>query len=300
MSVIANGGLLYRPHVVQALPQPSGEQAIAQPPPTRVIQATTAATMRRMLEGVVLNGTGKLAQLDGYTTAGKTGTAQKIDPLTGRYSTSQYIASFVGFAPINNPAVTILVQLDSPEGASGHEGGGVAAPVFQRIASQVLAYLNVPRDVPLIARDAAPGSKDVSAADVSDSDPAQLEASEDSPSEEPAIVPAHPPSVSVKPASLTVKKDPPSQPPTAEFAEGDGIVVPSLEGKNVREVTEISLKLGFTPVLVGTGIVRDQEPDPGAMVRRGGSVTVHFGQPLPPAPVTKKKQVAANFSRSSP
>jgi len=307
MSVIANGGLLYRPHVVQALRQPSGEQAIAQPPPTRVIQATTAATMRRMLEGVVLNGTGKLAQLDGYTTAGKTGTAQKIDPATGRYSTSQYIASFVGFAPINNPAVTILVQLDSPEGASGHEGGGVAAPVFQRIASQVLAYLNVPRDVPLIARDAARGSKEVSAADVSDSDSAQFEASEDSPFDEPAIVPARPASVSVmpasltmKPASLSMKKDQPSQPPTAEFAEGDGIVVPTLEGKNVREVTEISLKMGFTPVLVGTGIVQEQEPDPGAIVRRGGSVTVHFGQPLPPAPVPRKKQATANFSRSSP
>ncbi len=86
--------------------------------------------MRQMLEGVVLNGTGKLAKLEGYTSAGKTGTAQKYDPETGRYSTHDLIASFVGFAPINTPAVTILVQLDSPVGP--HEGGQVAAPVFQR------------------------------------------------------------------------------------------------------------------------------------------------------------------------
>ncbi len=105
--------------------------------------------MRAMLEGVVLQGTGKLAQLDGYTAAGKTGTAQKIDPATGRYSATQLIASFVGFAPINNPAVTVLVQLDSPVGA--HEGGSVAAPVFKRIAEQVLAYRNVPHDVALPA-----------------------------------------------------------------------------------------------------------------------------------------------------
>src|SRR5215470_1985989 len=99
------------------------------------------------MEGVILNGTGPLAHLDGWTAAGKTGSAQKIDPATGRYSRTQLIASFTGFAPINNPAVSILVSLDSPVGQ--HEGGQVAAPVFKRIAEQVLAYLDVPRDVPL-------------------------------------------------------------------------------------------------------------------------------------------------------
>src|SRR6202041_1661552 len=74
------------------------------------------------------------------------GTAQKIDPHTGRYSPNQYVASFVGFAPVNEPAVTILVVLDSPEGA--HHGGEVGGPIFKRIAEQVLAYLGVPHDVP--------------------------------------------------------------------------------------------------------------------------------------------------------
>src|ERR1700719_2109058 len=95
-------------------------------------------------------GSGPLARLDGWTAAGKTGTAQKIDPATGRCSPTQLIASFTGFAPISNPAVTILVSLDSPVGL--HEGGQVAAPVFKRIAEQVLSYLDVPRDVPLNTR----------------------------------------------------------------------------------------------------------------------------------------------------
>ncbi len=112
----------------------------------------TAATLRRLMEGVVLNGTGKLARLNGWTAAGKTGSAQKIDTDTGRYSPTQLIASFTGFAPINNPAITILVSLDSPVGL--HEGGMVAAPVFKRIAEQVLPYLDVPRDVPAGQADA--------------------------------------------------------------------------------------------------------------------------------------------------
>ena len=147
VSAIANGGLLYRPHVVMELRNSGQESPTEQPEPRRVVKETTAASMRAMLEGVVLSGTGTKAQLEGYTSAGKTGTAQKMDPATGRYSTTQLIASFVGFAPINNPAVTILVQLDSPIGA--HEGGSVAAPVFKRIAEQVLAYRNVPHDIPV-------------------------------------------------------------------------------------------------------------------------------------------------------
>ncbi|MDP9148194.1 MAG: penicillin-binding transpeptidase domain-containing protein, partial [Acidobacteriota bacterium] len=113
VSAIANGGLLYKPHMVaeirkaeNVLPVNSGS-AIAEP--RLVIQPETAATLRRLMEGVVLNGTGKLARLDGWTSAGKTGSAQKIDPATGRYSPTQLIASFTGFAPINNPAIAILV-----------------------------------------------------------------------------------------------------------------------------------------------------------------------------------------------
>ncbi|MGH9680462.1 MAG: peptidoglycan D,D-transpeptidase FtsI family protein, partial [Candidatus Acidiferrales bacterium] len=147
VSAIANGGLIDRPHVIRALRHGTQLEETPETLPRRVIRETTAATMRRMMEGVVLNGTGKLARLDGYTSAGKTGTAQKFDINTGHYFAHKLIASYVGFAPINNPAITILVQLDSPVGP--HDGGQVAAPVFKRIAQQVLPYLNVPPDVPV-------------------------------------------------------------------------------------------------------------------------------------------------------
>src|SRR5580698_722164 len=152
VSAIANGGLLYKPQIVAELRRGEKvlppEEPLTPAEPKRVIRPETAATLRQLMEGVVLlGGTGPAAHLDGWTSAGKTGTAQKIDPSTGRYSPTQYIASFTGFAPINNPAVTILVSLDSPVGL--HEGGQVAAPVFKRIAEQILAYLDVPRDVPL-------------------------------------------------------------------------------------------------------------------------------------------------------
>ena len=89
------------------------------------------------MEGVILKGTGKKARLDGWTAAGKTGTAQKIDPATGRYSAHNVIASFTGFAPINDPSVTILVWLDSP-GGWPHDGGSVAAPVSRGSRSRCL------------------------------------------------------------------------------------------------------------------------------------------------------------------
>src|SRR3984893_10274933 len=151
VSAIANGGTWYRPHVIAELRRGSQLLAATGPlapvEPRRVIRPETAATLRRLMEGVVLNGTGTRARLDGWTSAGKTGSAQKIDPNTGRYSPTQLIASFTGFAPINNPAIAILVSLDSPIGP--HEGGQVAAPVFKRVAEQVLPYLEVSPDVPV-------------------------------------------------------------------------------------------------------------------------------------------------------
>jgi cell division protein FtsI (penicillin-binding protein 3) len=105
--------------------------------------------MRQMMQGVVLHGTGKKALLIGYTSAGKTGTAQKVDPATRAYSHTKYVATFAGFAPVNNPAVTIAVVLDSAVGL--HQGGQVSAPVFNRIAQQVLEYLHTPHDIEIPA-----------------------------------------------------------------------------------------------------------------------------------------------------
>jgi cell division protein FtsI (penicillin-binding protein 3) len=309
VSAIANGGLLYRPHVVLALRKGSQRVTPPEPDPRRVVRATTAAALRAMLEGVVLGGTGKLAQLDGYTTAGKTGTAQKIDPATGRYSATQLIASFVGFAPINNPAITVLVQLDSPVGA--HEGGSVAAPVFKRVAEQVLAYLNVPHDVAPptnTLRASRAGQTEATRDDVADFDPVQrgsldgnsgdlpddllnglpngvpttplagaFSGTQAPPRNAPKSASGSPSDFSTVGASAA-SQNVPASPPTVEIAEGAGVPLPSLEGKTVREVIEICQQLGVNPVLVGSGIAEEQEPEAGASLRRGGKVTVHFGR----------------------
>ena len=148
MSAIANGGLLYKPQVVLGL-RPQVQPLAPPPAANRVIREGTAAAMRQMLEGVVLHGTGQLARLDGHSSAGKTGTAQKLDPGTGRYSRTQLIASFVGFAPVNNPAVTILVQAGFAGRAARRRCFGGGSRFSNASPSEVLAYLNVPQDIPL-------------------------------------------------------------------------------------------------------------------------------------------------------
>jgi cell division protein FtsI (penicillin-binding protein 3) len=275
ISAIANGGLLYKPRIIAELRRDEkvvpAEDALATAEPKRVIRAETAATLRQLMEGVVLHGTGPAAHLDGWTSAGKTGTGQKIDPSTGRYSPTQFFASFTGFAPINNPAVTILVSLDSPVGL--HEGGQVAAPVFKRIAEQVLPYLDVPRDVPLNPKLIETAymkraSEDISA--LEDSSTIDFSGQPDPP---PAASQITKPngreqSSAAKPA-LTVAVD-----------QGGDIELPDFSGKTMREVTDIALRLGLEPMLVGSNLATNQSPAPGAKVRRGAKITVQFGTPI--------------------
>jgi cell division protein FtsI (penicillin-binding protein 3) len=276
VSAIANGGTLYRPQVVaevrrsgQILPMPG---LMAAGEPKEVIRPETAATLRRLMEGVILNGTGPLARLDGWTAAGKTGSAQKIDPATGRYSPTQLIASFTGFAPINDPAVTILVSLDSPVGQ--HEGGLVAAPVFKRIAEQILPYLDVPRDVPLSPKLIQASYKNSAmheGADLEDFTPVDFTAQPDQlPSQE-----LHDQAEPAKP-SVTVALD-----------EGGDIAVPDFRGKTMREVTEMCIRLGLEPVLVGSGLAVEESPADEAKVRRGARITVRFGTPEEAAKAVK-------------
>jgi cell division protein FtsI/penicillin-binding protein 2 len=277
VSSIANGGTLYKPHVVAELRR--GDQpmsltgAVAPGEPKEVIRPETAATLRRLMEGVVLNGTGKLARLDGWTAAGKTGSAQKIDPATGRYSPTQLIASFTGFAPINDPAVTILVSLDSPVGP--HEGGMVAAPVFKRIAEQVLPYLDVPRDVPLspkLIQAAYKHPKADESATLEDFTPVDFQAQPDRP-------PAQEKNSQPEPAKPSI---------TVALDEGGDIAVPDFRGKTMRDVTEMCLRLGLEPALVGSGLAVDESPEDGAKVRRGAKITVRFGTSEEAAKATGK------------
>ncbi len=150
ISTFANDGVWVAPRIVSGPVEPQGTPrtvAFHSGPSRRVISSYTAAEMRAMMQKVVLEGTGRKAILEGYTSAGKTGTAQKVDPATGAYSKTKYIGSFAGFAPLNNPQIVVAVILDSAVGL--HQGGQVSAPVFRRIAQQVLEYLHTPHDLPL-------------------------------------------------------------------------------------------------------------------------------------------------------
>jgi cell division protein FtsI (penicillin-binding protein 3) len=144
-SVIANGGWLMQPYVVAEIRSPNGT-TVARFQPTarrRVISSDTARTMTSVLRGVVQpGGTGTRAAVPGYDVAGKTGTAQKVDPSTGRYSVTRTVASFVGFLPADDPQLTILVIIDEPK--TDQWGGTVAAPIFQRIAAQAVQHLAIP------------------------------------------------------------------------------------------------------------------------------------------------------------
>jgi cell division protein FtsI (penicillin-binding protein 3) len=280
VSAIANGGVLNRPHVVQEVRRGdrvvTSEGMLAGAEPRRVIRPETAATLRRLMEGVILRGTGPLARLDGWTAAGKTGSAQKIDPATGRYSPTQLIASFTGFAPISKPAVTILVSLDSPVGL--HEGGQVAAPVFKRVAEQVLSYLDVPRDVPLNPRliQAAYKRQNVEdGASLEDFSPTDFSGQPDEPPV--ASNPVAPEAARPHAPEVTMATD--------EVGE---ITVPDFAGQTMREVTEMCLHLGLDPVLVGSNLATQQAPEAGAHVRRGAKITVQFGSP-PAKPMRSHK-----------
>jgi cell division protein FtsI (penicillin-binding protein 3) len=140
-AAVANGGWLMRPRVVTRLVGGDAEQVIAPQARRRVLVRQTAAQLTAMLVGAVDRGTGKKAAVDGYTVAGKTGTAQKVDP-GGGYSRRKVLASFVGFVPAEDPQAVILVMLDEPE--KDRWGGTAAAPVFKRVAEQALHHLQVP------------------------------------------------------------------------------------------------------------------------------------------------------------
>ncbi len=139
---IANGGVLRTPHLVRRV----DGKLVSQPKARRVMSAATAAALRDMLEGVLApGGTAAEVKIPGYQLAGKTGTANKIDPTTHEYSKSAYVASFVGFAPAKNPKLLISVMVDEPHGAI--YGGSVAAPAFGKIAQFALSYLKIPPSV---------------------------------------------------------------------------------------------------------------------------------------------------------
>ena len=315
-STIANDGVYVPPRILAGTTPPrSTPQLIAFHPALgrRVISTLTAAQMKRMMEGVVLRGTGKKAILDGYSSAGKTGTAQKIDA-SGRYSHRQHIASFAGFAPVNNPAVTVLVVLDSPAGGYPHDGGGeAAAPVFSRIAQQVLAYMNVPHDVEfqdpkrLYLRthakedDITEGAPDyiagapepVNAPSFPSTAPAEIAVEEaklhnvavtNKPGKQPSAMtsrsasaeqPANIQQTSLKPANLNQFE--PAR-GTVVLDVASGFLVPDFHGKSLRTALEEAESAGIELEVSGSGTGQEQSPPAGSRMSPGGHVSVRFGR----------------------
>lgn len=149
VAAIANGGLLMKPYVISEIRDADGHILRQVPPQARrrVISPETAHAVTKILEGVITDGTGVKAAIRGFRAAGKTGTAQKIDPRTGSYSTTRFVASFTGYVPTDNPVLAMIVVIDEPHGVSW--GGAVAAPVFSRVGEQVLSYLGVPSSEPV-------------------------------------------------------------------------------------------------------------------------------------------------------
>ncbi|HUX46744.1 MAG TPA: penicillin-binding transpeptidase domain-containing protein, partial [Desulfosporosinus sp.] len=146
ISAVANGGTLYRPYIVDKITTPDG-QLVQQQKPTpirQVISKATAMQMTKILEQVVSAGTGHLAKIPGIKVAGKTGTAQKVDPKTGQYSTTDFIASFAAYAPAEDPKIAVLVIIDSPKEGGSHQGGTLGGPRAKAIIEGALQYYGLP------------------------------------------------------------------------------------------------------------------------------------------------------------
>jgi cell division protein FtsI (penicillin-binding protein 3) len=320
ISTFANDGVWVAPRIVAGpVATQSTPQTVAFHPGTsrRVISSYTAAEMRSMMQKVVLEGTGRKAILEGYSSAGKTGTAQKVDPATGAYSKTKYIGSFAGFAPLNNPQIVVAVILDSAVGL--HQGGQVSAPVFRRVSQQVLEYLHTPHDLPLAPqhqlllaqarmkdKDLEEGTPDhpgepLETAEVNRaatelatsktgvaSVPTHASAGGEGNVVQAAIRQTEPlPAATTQPvseqnanavdSSVQQLKTPTTGTVVLDVEQG-GIEVPSFVGKTVRGAVESAQDAGLELEAVGSGVARQQSPLPGTHVAAGAHVTVQFGR----------------------
>jgi cell division protein FtsI (penicillin-binding protein 3) len=244
ISVVANGGRLVKPRLVLGRQRPGGSverDPIA--PLQPVIRPETAITMRQMMEGVVLHGTGTLARVDGYTVGGKTGSAQIFDPKCKCY-THFYNASFAGFAPVAKPVVVVVVTIN---GASVY-GGLVAAPVFREVTATALRLLNVPKDLP----EAPPPRKDTQV-ELTDLAIADL-------------------------GSPATQLPEPGVPRRGEPLVVWGPKVPDFYGKTLQTVMQESARLGVPVDVIGSGIVRAQAPAAGGILSHGERIRVQFAR----------------------
>lgn len=289
VSAIANGGVYLPPHILMPV-QPQSNNTKLTPSPFhpgneipnplpagahRVISTMASAEMRKMMAGVVEFGTGRTAQLNGYTSAGKTGTAQKIDPATHTYSKTMHVASFAGFAPVSNPVIAVAVIIDTPKGS--YYGASVSAPVFAEIAQQVLEYLGVPHDTELHAVHPISAQAAAIHEDEGDDDSlnALYEATNNLPTDDPLrnapSTPNH--------APMPVPAPPPPEVTKTVTVSDDKkkLRVPALTGLAVRRVIEQAGAAGLDVQIIGNGTCRQQAPASGTMVSSGTRIVVRCG-----------------------
>ena len=271
-SVFANGGLLVRPRLVLK----KGNRAAPEQQAVRAIRPDTAITMRQMMEGVVLYGSGTRARLAGYTVGGKTGSAQIYD-FAGKHYTHSYNGSFLGIAPLTNPRVVVVVTLNGTHGGAAGFGGVVAAPVFKVVAAEALRVLDVPKDLPetipakmLVAKDEPVG--DLADADTREGIPNILEEGED----EDAVA------GSVGDHGAGAGGQGPGAggqgPAAGEQGPAAGERVPNFRGMTMRAVLAEAAARGLTVLPDGSGIARVQSPPPGAPLHEGERIRVEFKQ----------------------
>jgi cell division protein FtsI (penicillin-binding protein 3) len=258
---LANDGVRIAPHLIREVRDAGGNVVYrAQPEQRRVISADTAIALRGMLEGVTLNGTAKKAQLDGYSAAGKTGTAQKIDPKTHSYSSTKFVGSFVGFAPASNPQVVIIVVIDEPAGA--YHGGDVAAPVFREVAEQVLPALGVMPDIEMKP------------------EPGLIAQVNDDPERAAKIREEQAESEQQRQATLPTVDSNGGRSGEVVYAVSTrkAMIMPDLRGRSVRDVARTCSQLGLQVEARGEGRVLKQSPSAGTEVSTGQLVYIDFGR----------------------
>lgn len=258
---LANDGVRIAPHLIREVRNAEGVVVYrAQPEQRRVINAETAIAIRGMLEGVTLRGTAKAAQLDGYSAAGKTGTAQKIDPKTRAYSATKHVASFVGFAPVSNPQVAIIVVVDEPAGA--YHGGDVAAPIFREVAEQILPILGVMPDIETKSAPELIAQVNEDPERAAKRRAEQLESEQQRQATMPTVDNNGGKSGEVVYAVATKK----------------AMLMPDLRGRSVRDVARTCAQLGLQVEARGEGRVLKQNPSAGTEVSTGQLVYVDFGR----------------------
>jgi cell division protein FtsI (penicillin-binding protein 3) len=259
-AAVANGGLLPKPKLILAR-QKKGEPLEKFPDenPERAIAPETAILMRQMMEGVVLRGTGKrYATIKGYTSGGKTGTAQIYD-LKAHVYTHNYNASFLGFAPVANPQIVVAVTLIDTQGGNAGFGAPVAGPVFSKVAMTALRMLDVPKDLP--------DSSQIAADDLSISR-----------AELPPVSSNSPPVLADFPAAAAESREPsPNRRPFLSSALV-GPKVPDFRGMTLRAVLEESAATGVQIEVSGNGLARNQEPPAGSILAPGVRVRVQFSR----------------------